>query len=129
MGVHHHVLAIFLAKQVRSLGYIGVQHWLDAVDRKLRYIIRSAKAGDLEVSLGDIIAVTPSDEDSADVAAPQMAMIQALWQAPKAKMMQVRVAAAFMRFPSGNCSTWQYCRAHRYAPACLMLGSRRVRAA
>ena len=41
------------------------------------------------MSLGDIVAVTPSDEDSADVAAPQMAMIQALWQAPKAKMMQV----------------------------------------
>ena len=41
------------------------------------------------MSLGDIVAVTPSDEDGADVAAPQMAMIQALWQAPKAKMMQV----------------------------------------
>ena len=42
------------------------------------------------MSLGDIIAVAPSDEDSADVAAAQMAMIQALWQAPKAKMMQVQ---------------------------------------
>lgn len=59
------------------------------VDERLLCIARSAKAGDLEVSLGDVVAITPSDEDSADVAAPQMAMIQALWQAPKAKMMQV----------------------------------------
>ena len=50
---------------------------------------RSAKAADLEVSLGDMVAVTPSDEDSADEAGLELCMIQALWQTPKAKMMQV----------------------------------------
>ena len=71
------------------MGCVGVGNWLTAVDTRLRCIARSAKAGDLEVCLGDIVAITPSDEDSADAAAPQMAMIQALWQTPKAKMMQV----------------------------------------
>ncbi|CAL5224063.1 g6688 [Coccomyxa viridis] len=52
---------------------------------------RSVKAGDLEVSLGDIVAITPRDEDSADEAHAQICMIQALWQTPKAKMMQVRL--------------------------------------
>ena len=59
------------------------------------------KAGDLEVSLGDIVAITPHDEDNADEAHAQICMIQALWQTPKAKMMQVmdhphRVAEAFV---------------------------------
>lgn len=52
-------------------------------------LCRSAKAGGLEVSLGDIVATTPCDEDSADEAPAQLCMIQALWQTPKAKMMQV----------------------------------------
>ena len=50
---------------------------------------RSAKAGDLEIALGDMVAVTPSDEDRSDDAMPQIGMLQALWQTPKAKMMQV----------------------------------------
>ena len=52
------------------------------------------------MSLGDIVAMTPSDEDSADAAAPQMAMIQALWQAPKAKMMQVEALQCAWHCPS-----------------------------
>ena len=52
------------------------------------------------MSLGDIVAMTPSDEDSADAAAPQMAMIQALWQAPKAKMMQVEALQCEWDCPS-----------------------------
>ena len=51
------------------------------------------------MSLGDIVAIAPSDEDSADVAAPQMAMIQALWQAPKVKMMQVEALQCAWRHP------------------------------
>ena len=50
---------------------------------------RSAKAGDLEITLGDMVALTPSDEDRSDDAMPQIGMLQALWQTPKAKMMQV----------------------------------------
>ena len=61
--------------------------------------------------LGDIVAIMPSDEESADVAAPQMAMIQALWQTPKAKMMQVGVDAIYIRQHLKS-SDWQHCRAH-----------------
>ena len=52
-------------------------------------MIRSAKVGDLEVSEGDMVAVTPSDEDSGDEAGLQFCMVQAMWQTQKAKMMQV----------------------------------------
>lgn len=52
-------------------------------------LCRSVKAGDLDVSLGDIVAVMPCDEDGTDEPLAQMGMIQALWQTPKAKMMQV----------------------------------------
>ena len=34
-------------------------------------VIRSAKVGDLEVSEGDMVAILPSDEDSADEAGLQ----------------------------------------------------------
>ena len=53
------------------------------------FVIRSAKLGDLEVSEGNMVAVTPSDEDSADKAGLQFCMVQAMWQTQKAKMMQV----------------------------------------
>lgn len=36
-----------------------------------------------------MVAVTPSDEDSADEAGLQFCMVQAMWQTQKAKMMQV----------------------------------------
>ena len=52
-------------------------------------VIRSAKVGDLEVSEGDMVAVTPFDEDSGDEAGLQFCMVQAVWQTQKAKMMQV----------------------------------------
>ena len=52
-------------------------------------MIRSAKVSDLEVSEGDMVAVTPSDEDSTDQAGLQFCMVQAMWQTQKAKMMQV----------------------------------------
>ena len=52
-------------------------------------VIRSAKVGDLEVSEGDMVAVTPSDKDSCDEAGLQFCMVQAMWQTQKAKMMQV----------------------------------------
>ena len=65
------------------------QSKVDEQERTLDALCRSVKAGDLEVSLGDIVAVMPCDEDSSDEALVQMGMIQALWQTPKAKMMQV----------------------------------------
>ena len=52
-------------------------------------VIRLAKVGDLEISEGNMVAVTPSDEDSADEAGLQFCMVQAMWQTQKAKMMQV----------------------------------------
>lgn len=58
---------------------------------------RSAKAGDMEVSLGDMVALTGADEDEdADVAGPQLGMVQALWQTTKAKMMQASYFSSWL---------------------------------
>ena len=91
---------------------------IDEQDRTSEALCRSVKAGDLEVSLGDIVAVMPCNEDSTDAALAQMGMIQALWQTPKAKMMQVIDLLLFctcMNFSSrhvhGECVRVQYFQA------------------
>lgn len=51
---------------------------------------RGAKVGDLELEVGDIVALAGSADDDADEGGLQFAQLQALWQtAAKAKMMQV----------------------------------------